>query len=823
VNPLQIPRITRNVPTVRRVRRSRSALWSVAGLIALALALVPAASATVPNGFTETEFASGMVEPTAMAFAPDGRLFVAEQGGKLRVIKNGTLLANPFLTVPVDPGGERGLLGVAFDPAFATNNYVYVYYTATTPNTHNRVSRFTAAGDVAVAGSERIVFELDPLGTARVHNGGAIHFGPDGKLFIATGDNARARNSEEFTTVLGKILRINADGSIPSDNPFVSTTTGKNQAIWALGLRNPYTFTFQRGTTRMFINDVGAQTWEEINDGIAGSNYGWPATEGPTSDPRFRAPLHAYTHGTTPDTGCAITGGAFYNPLTPQFPADYVGDYFFADYCNGWIRKLDPANGNSVVGFAQGAWAPVDLALGPDGALYFLTRGVPSGRVFRIAYTGSQAPAIGTQPASQTVSIGASATFSVVASGSPPLGYQWQRNGVNIPGATSTSYTLASAQTADNGARFRAVVTNGFGSATSNEAVLTVTSNRPPTATITAPAAGTLYRGGETIAVSGTGTDPEDGTLAGARFTWRVDFHHATHIHPHVPATSGRTTGSFTIPTTGHTESDVWYRIHLTVTDSGGLSSSTFRDINPRTVQITLATNPTGLQLLLDGQPVTTPLSFTGVVGIQRSLEAVSPQTANGTTWQFQSWSNGGARAQTIPTPATNTTYTATYASTAPPPFSANVDFQPASAPTVSGYVVDSGAVYGLRANGQTYGWNADNSAAAYDRNSPRSPDQRFDTLLMMQRFSNPNASWEIAVPNGSYRVHIVAGDAASTGGAYRIAAEGVLTVNGTPSGTTRWLEGTQTVSVGDGRLTISNGTGASGNKVCFLEIVRVG
>ena len=604
----------------------------------------------------------------------------------------------------------------------------------------------------------------------------------------------------------------------------MSTTTGKNQAIWALGLRNPYTFTFQRGTTRMFINDVGAQTWEEINDGIAGSNYGWPATEGPTSDPRFRAPIHAYGHGTTPTTGCAITGGAFYNPATPQFPADYVGDYFFADYCNGWIRKLDPANGNSVVGFAQGAWAPVDLALGPDGALYFLTRGASSGQVFRIGYTGSQAPAIGTHPASQTVGVGAPATFSVVASGSPPLAYQWQRNGVNIPGATSTSYTLASAQTADNGARFRVVVTNGFGSTTSNEAVLTVTSNRAPTATITAPAAGTLYQ------------RRADRSRCRARAPILRTGRSPAHASPGAStSTTQRTSTRTCLRRAAERRARSRSRRRDTrrpMSGTGSISRSPTRAVSRRRPSGTSfrarcrspwRRNPAGLQLLRDGQPVTAPVTFTGVVGIQRSLEAVSPQTAQGTTWQFQSWSNGGARAQTISTPATNTTYTATYTSSAPPPFTANVDFQPASAPTVAGYAVDSGAVYGLRANGQTYGWNANNAAAAFDRNSTRSPDQRYDTLIMMQRFSNPNAFWEIAVPNGSYRVRIVAGDANSTGGTYRIAAEGVLTVSGTPTGSSRWLEGTQTVTVSDGRLTVSNATGASGNKVCFLEIVRVG
>ena len=158
-----------------------------------------------------------------MQFSPDGRLFVCQQSGKLRVVQNGKLLATPFLTLPVDASGERGLLGVAFDPDFATNNFVYVYYTAKTPTIHNRVSRFTANGNVAVPGSEVVLLDLNTLSFARNHNGGAIHFGNDGKLYIAVGDNANGDNAQTLGNLLGKILRINRDGSIPTDNPFFGT------------------------------------------------------------------------------------------------------------------------------------------------------------------------------------------------------------------------------------------------------------------------------------------------------------------------------------------------------------------------------------------------------------------------------------------------------------------------------------------------------------------------------------------------------------------------------------------------------------------------
>ncbi|WLT32801.1 sorbosone dehydrogenase family protein [Geothrix sp. PMB-07] len=342
---------------------------------------------TPPTGgsFHVAALVTGLAQPTALALVPDGRIFICEQGGALRVIKGGALLATPFVTVPTSIAGERGLLGVSVDPQFVQNGYVYVYYTAATPTTHNRLSRFVAAGDVAQAGSETILLELDDLSSANNHNGGALHFGPDGKLYVGVGENANGANAQSFNNLLGKLLRLNPDGSVPADNPFLSQTTGKNRLIWAMGLRNPYTFAFQPGTGRLFINDVGQNTWEEVNVGRAGANYGWPGTEGLTTDPAYASPLYAYPHSGGTVNGCSIVGADFYDPTTPAFPAAFLHQYLFMDYCGGWLRTMDPSTG-TVSDWLTGFSSPVDLRVASDGSVLVLCRG-GGGALQRVTYT----------------------------------------------------------------------------------------------------------------------------------------------------------------------------------------------------------------------------------------------------------------------------------------------------------------------------------------------------------------------------------------------------------------------------------------------------
>ena len=664
--------------TDRRVRKP-SALFALlvvgASLLTAVTSTGASGAAVLEPGFVERRIASSpdIRAPHSIKFGPDGRLYLIEQNrGTVRIVQNDVLLPNPLITIPVITGGSRGLMGIAFDPGFLSNGYFYVTYSTNAGGIpHNRLSRFTAVGNTASLASEQVLFDGEDLADKQMHYGGDVNIGPDGRIYLSTGDRLLGANAQNLNTTWGKMLRFNRDGTIPTTNPFYNQTTLKNRAIWARGLRNPFKFTFQPGTGRMFIGDVGSSSWEEVNEGAMGANYGWPTYEGPGGGAGFTDPVFAYNHNTGNPSGCAVMGGDFYNPNVAQLPAQFVGTFIFPDHCQGWVKAIDFAHGNAIYPILGGLEQAVDLKVDPNsGAIYYIERsvnGVVGGGLFRVDYQGSVPLSITQQPSSQTVAVGADATFSVSASGAPPISFQWQRNGVNIAGATSSTYTLTNAQAGDSGSTFRVNVSNASGTVTSNSATLTVSNNQRPTATIVTPAQGDTYRAGTQVSFSGTGTDPENGDLPASAYTWEVVFHHHAegtpnaHTHPFIEPVSGATNGIFTIPTDNEVEPDVFYRIHLTVKDSAGATHEVTRDIQPRTSQITLDTAPGGLQVNLDDQPVDTPITVTSVEGIDRRIEALSPQVMGGSTYAFQAWSDGGARLHTISTPVADTTYTASF------------------------------------------------------------------------------------------------------------------------------------------------------------------
>jgi glucose/arabinose dehydrogenase len=333
----------------------------------------------VPSGFTAITLATNLNAATALTVAPDGRIFIAEQTGRLMVWQNGGLLETPALSLKVTDFWERGLIGLALHPEFPRTPHVFVLYVVDQPFVHHVLSRFELRGNVADPASEMVLLRGDDQGTMggfqpAGHQGGPLAFGADGKLYVSVGEQTASAPSQRLDTLIGKILRLNPDGSIPEDNPFYHRTTGKYRAIYAIGVRNAFGLALQPETGRMFFTDVGGTAFDEVNELHAGANYGWPQAEGPSTQPDTVNPLYAYP----PVVGRSIVGGVFY-PRSPAgasaFPERWRGQFFFADFMNHWVKALDPESPAKVVTFARGFNGPVALEIDTEGALLVLNRG----------------------------------------------------------------------------------------------------------------------------------------------------------------------------------------------------------------------------------------------------------------------------------------------------------------------------------------------------------------------------------------------------------------------------------------------------------------
>jgi len=349
------------------------------------------------EGLRMVEVARGLDSPVHLAAPPgDPRLFVVEQPGRIRVIENGELLREPFLDIRdrVSSGGERGLLSVAFHPRYAQTGFLYVNYTDRGGDT--RVERYRVGADRnrADPASARLVIAIDqPYSN---HNGGLVAFGPDAKLYVGMGDGGAGGDplghGQNAATLLGDLLRLDVDAAepyaIPPDNPFVGQA-GKRGEIWATGMRNPWRFAWDRGTGLLYVADVGQNAWEEINvvpAGSGGLNYGWNLMEG---DHCYRGsggcdrtglviPVSEYSHA----EGCSVTGGHVYRGRA--LPA-LRGHYFYADWCEGWVRSLRYDGRRAV---DHRTWEVGDVgnvaSFGEDaaGELYLASA---NGRVYRLA------------------------------------------------------------------------------------------------------------------------------------------------------------------------------------------------------------------------------------------------------------------------------------------------------------------------------------------------------------------------------------------------------------------------------------------------------
>lgn len=555
----------------------------------------------------------------------------------------------------------RSLVGIAIDPDYMTNHYIYVYYTTLEEPRHNKIVRLTADGDQMVPGSELVLLELDET-AAPNHIAGAMGFGTDGKLYVSTGDSSYPDESQSFESYHGKILRLNKeDGSAPADNPFFATGNEKSKRFWAYGFRNPFTMGMHPVNGKIFANDVGFHDFEEINEVLAGHNYGWPGTEGKTTEPGHTTPVFTYAHtGTTLSNGatiggCAVTGGDFLHEGT-NYPAEYVNKYFFVDLCSHWLYYLDPALPNQD----PKLFAPVlgnqkiGLLTGPDGNLYFISHVTKS--LHKLVYSVTGEPIITKQPLQKSVHQHKPATFTVSVYGNDPFEYQWFKDDVEIEGATESSYTIEESDFDDEG-EYSVHIENDEGEVTSVKAKLIVgPPNNLPVAKILLPTGENLYSGADIIEYSGEGTDDEDGTLPAGAFQWMINFHHDEHYHDQPPI-DGQT-GTFEVPVRGETATNVWYRFILKVTDSAGDFDQDTVDVHPVVAQLVFNSLPTGAQITIDGKPVNTPYSISAVAGMVRDLHAIEAQVIDGKDYMFASWSQGGEALQELTMPSVDTEYT---------------------------------------------------------------------------------------------------------------------------------------------------------------------
>jgi len=583
-----------------------------ASVAAFTLSASTAPAQTLTDGRFEVDRVASLSRftPVGMAFAPDGRIFFWQKSGVVHIVKDGAVLATPFADISdhVNNVHDRGLLGLALDPAFDSNGYVYLLYVYEEggnsadggPKTGRltRIQADSANPDRAVpgetvilgsvgtppcssqpAGADCIGFDIDS------HTAGSLRFARDGTLFLSLGDGAayvqadplalRAQNLDHYE---GKILRIRPDGTTPPDNPFYDGSDSIRSRVYSFGLRNPFRFTLEPTSGEPVIADVGWNEREEINFG-KGKNFGWPCYEGELARPEFAAlspscaalPAAAVTFGayTYDHTfGQTAIGGPVYSASV--YPVEYQGAYFFADYSADWIRygRLD-ASGmlQNVQLFGSAMGGPVDLQQGPDGSLYYVA--FNAGELRRIRFAQGSVPSAIASAKPDSGYAPLAVQFSSVGSSSPdggPLSYQWDFGDGSSSTAANPMHAYTSSGVRTFNARLTASTQQGVSSSAS---VSVVVGSLPPAVSIARPASGLTVHPGDTVSFAGTASDPDE-ILPPSAFVWQVLLHHENHIH--VEGTVGGTQGSFVVE--DHGTGTFYYELLLTVTDSSGLATT---------------------------------------------------------------------------------------------------------------------------------------------------------------------------------------------------------------------------------------------------------
>lgn len=674
--------------------------------------------ATYPTGFVADTVVTGLNSAVVFDWAPDGRMFIGEKAGVIRIVQNGSILSAPFvdLSSQVNNVHDRGLLGVAVHPDFPAQPYVYALYTHDPPGATpdvgysrvSRLSRYTADPALgfnrAIAGSEVVLLgangtlaniprpnERNPALPAcgdigayvrdcipadeQSHTIGTVRFGNDGSLFVGSGDGGNYTTAQNYNvrsldvnSLAGKVLRIHPlTGEAYADNPFFNGDFAANRSkVYSYGLRNPFRFTVDPLSGEPFIGDVGWGSWEEINRG-RGASFGWPCYEGGNgtslqqssyasfpqcqalyASPNVTAAAHAYSHN---GTSSAIGVGSFYTGTV--YPTQYQDSLFFFDYSRQEIHAMQfTANRvvSTVSAFATGVGGITHLQMGPDSNLYFTN--VLNGSIQRIRYAGAGNVAPTAVASMEQTGLNSFA-FSSVGSFDPngdALTYLWTFG----DGTTSTLANPNKIYAAAGSYAVTLRVTDPSGLFTTDNRLRPRAGNTPPVVTITSPAATAVYRVGNTITLTGSATDAQDGTIPSGFLLWNVKMRHLDHVH--LDYFNG--VGSTTSFVAGDHEDNSHFEICLTAMDSVGSTGEMCTTLLPQTVTYTINSNPSGLDVNYSGVDYVTPFQASMPVNSQRTIAAPSVQASG---WAFSQWSDGGAANHTITAAATAQNLLATY------------------------------------------------------------------------------------------------------------------------------------------------------------------
>ena len=613
------------------------------------------------------EVLNGVPLPTSMVFLPDGRALITSLNGNVWITSKMDQLPVSFdlwLTLDqINNSAEHGLLEILLDPAFASNNYVYLYWS--TRQNKNRLSRFVHTTDHSSLLTETVIYETPDQFAGCCHTGGAASFLNDGTIVLSVGDDFDPQLAQDMSSPFGKVHRINSDGSVPVDNPFFDTTSGIYnvngvlKTIYASGMRNPFRGSYDPVTDRFLIGDVGSNdhttAWEDIHELSSGANFGWPfcgATGrdnlGNCNDPTYSDPILSYAHE---GLGASVMGGCFYR--NGNWPAEWEGRYFYGDFVRGWINYLEFDTAGRVIAEVPvvndtlypelDAEFIVKMIVGPDGDLYYLilyddfVSG--TGSVHRLLLDSNQLPVCDSIWATPTFGAGPDMLVefggSVTDPEGAPLSYTWifgdDESDASTLNATHTYATFGNYES-------ELIVHDGVHDHSCGHISIEV--GQPPLVLITSPIAGSTFRAGDVITFEAQFSDDDPMTVADLE--WDIVFNHDTHVHPEADA-NGIGSYDLIIPTTGHDfTGDTWYTVTVTGTDADGLQTSHSVEVFPEKQNVSILSDPLGMEVFVNSIPCITPYSQDHAIGTELAIVIPNGQQClAGNGYQFQEWDGG--------------------------------------------------------------------------------------------------------------------------------------------------------------------------------------